>query len=99
MQKGIIEMNEENKERAAPRAPRIKPLYIDLQEAANAVGLSPTTVQAMIRKGEFPAPRELSTKRVGWLLSEIEEWAKSRPVSSLPPPPNTGKRKAVTHER
>ncbi|UKI11834.1 hypothetical protein ACLUPT_11990 [Variovorax sp. SCN45] len=36
----------------------------------------------------------LSGRRVAWLVREVEAWAESRPVSNLPPPPNTGARKA-----
>ena len=34
--------------------------------------------------------RQLSGQRVGWLVREVQEWAESRTVSNLPPPPNTG---------
>ena len=30
---------------------------------------------------------------MGWLLREVMEWAETRPVSELPPPPNTGNRR------
>lgn len=32
----------------------------------------------------------LSTATIERLEREVQEWAESRPVSSLPPPPNTG---------
>jgi len=44
----------------------------------------------MAREGQFPKRRQLSGQRVGWLVREVQEWAESRPVSNLPPPPNTG---------
>ena len=31
----------------------------------------------------------LSTATIERLVREVQEWAESRPVSSLPPPPNT----------
>jgi len=31
----------------------------------------------MEKRGEFPARRRLSSGRVGWLRSEVEEWAKN----------------------
>lgn len=46
----------------------------------------------MVRDGEFPAPRKLSGRRVGWLTREVEEWAETRPVSDQLPPENTGRR-------
>lgn len=52
----------------------------------------------MVTKGEFPAPRELSGRRVGYLYSEIMDWALSRPRSELLPPKNTGARKSKVAE-
>lgn len=71
----------------------VKHLYIDLETAAEVVALSVSTVQELVRQGQFPAPRQLSGRRVGWLMREVEDWAESRPVSNLPPPPNTGAKK------
>ena len=72
----------------------LKPIYIDLPDLAAVVSLGETTIQRMIRDGTFPAPRKLSGRRVAWLVREVEEWAENRPMSDLPPPPNTGKRSA-----
>ncbi|MCC6071427.1 helix-turn-helix transcriptional regulator [Massilia sp. GCM10020059] len=68
----------------------MKPLYLDLPSVAAAVSLSEPTVQRLVRDGLFPQPRELSGRRVAWLVKELEEWADSRPVSSQLPPSNTG---------
>ncbi|WP_268760327.1 helix-turn-helix transcriptional regulator [Caballeronia mineralivorans] len=46
-----------------------------------------------IRERNFPQPRMLSGRRVGWLLREVEAWAEARPVLDLPPPPDSGKRR------
>lgn len=74
----------------------MKPLYLELPEVAVAVSLAEATIQREVREGKFPAPRQLSGRRVGWLVREIEEWAETRPVSTLPPPRNTGQRKPKT---
>ena len=71
----------------------MQPITVDLETTAESVSLSTSTVQNLIRKGEFPAPRILSKGRVGWLVEEIQAWAKDRPISDLPPPPNTGAKK------
>jgi len=52
--------------------------------------MSKSTIEEDRRRGRFPKPQKLSERKVGWLVSEIEEWARSLPVSDLPPPPNTG---------
>ncbi len=71
----------------------MKRIYVDLPEVAGLLTLATATVQKMVREDAFPKPRQLSGRRVGWLLREVEEWAETRPVSDLPPPANTcGKR-------
>ncbi|KMJ92837.1 hypothetical protein ACH58_07610 [Achromobacter xylosoxidans] len=74
----------------------MEPVYVDLPTAASITTLAESTIQSMVTKGEFPAPRELSGRRVGYLYSEIIDWALSRPRSELLPPKNTGARKAKT---
>ncbi|MFC5427637.1 helix-turn-helix transcriptional regulator [Paraburkholderia denitrificans] len=55
--------------------------------------MSTGNVQRLVREGNFPKPRALSVRRVGWLVSEIEEWAMSRPVAEMLPPINVGRRR------
>lgn len=73
----------------------VKPLYVDLPSVANLVALATATIQKMVREDQFPAPRQLSGRRVGWLVREVEEWAEERPVSALLPPPNTAWRRGL----
>lgn len=71
----------------------IKPLYVDLPTVASMVSMSEANVQRQVREEKFPKPRELSARRIGWLLREVEQWAEERPVADLLPPENAGKRK------
>ena len=71
----------------------VKPLYLDLENVCAVTSLAPATVQVLVRQDQFPKPRLLSGRRVGWLLREVEEWAEQRPVSDLLPPANTGGRR------
>jgi prophage regulatory protein len=71
----------------------LKPIYLELTAVSEAISLAATTIQREVREGTFPAPRQISGRRVGWLVREIEEWAESRPKSDLPPPRNTGRMK------
>lgn len=68
----------------------MKPLYLELEAVAGVVALAATTIQRLVREGDFPRPRQLSGRRVAWLVREVEEWAERRPVSDLAPPANTG---------
>lgn len=77
----------------------MKPLFLSLPEVAEVLTLSTATIQKMVRENQFPPPRKLSSCRVGWLVREVESWAEERPVSDLPPPPNTSSRTGVKKNR
>lgn len=66
----------------------MKPLCLDLPSVAEAVALSETGVRRLVREGKFPPPRQLSERRIGWLVRELEEWMETRPVSDILPPPS-----------
>jgi prophage regulatory protein len=68
----------------------LTPGALDLGNTALYVALSISTVQKLVREGDFPPPRKLSAARVGFLVRELDEWLEARPVSQLLPPPNTG---------
>lgn len=74
---------------------KVPPLLVDLPTVAAVVSLSTGTVQKLVRENEFPKPRVLSGRRVGWLMREVKEWSESRPISDLLPPVNAGIRKAT----
>lgn len=77
----------------APRS-NLRQLFYSVEDVAKVVCLSRSGVQELVRKGEFPKPRLLSNRRVGWLVREIDEWAESRPVAECLPPVNAGNRRA-----
>lgn len=64
----------------------MKPIYLDLQAVAEVVSLSESAVKHLVRQKQFPQPREISRRRVAWLVREVEEWAEKRPVSTQLPP-------------
>jgi len=68
----------------------IEPMYLSRQQVAQFVSLSEAMMERLVSRGEFPKPRLLSSKRVGWLVCEVRDWCLSRPVSDLPPPPSSG---------
>lgn len=68
-------------------------LYFEKSELPAVTTLSETTIDEEIRQGRFPKPRQLAGRRVGWLVDDVLEWARARPVSEQPPPPNTGAKK------
>lgn len=74
------------------------PIFLDKDGVCQALTLSHSVWEQLVQQGQAPKPRQLSGRRVGWLLREIQEWAESRPVSDLPPPPNTGSRRGKRAE-
>jgi prophage regulatory protein len=64
------------------------PAAIDMDQVAAYLSLSSSSIERMVRKGEFPAPRQLSGRRVAFLVKEVDEWLINRPVSDQPPPVN-----------
>ena len=48
-------------------------------ELAKRLSVSTVTIWRMEQRGELPPRRKISTRVVGWLASDLEEWAKNRP--------------------
>lgn len=50
----------------------MKRIYFDIPEVADLLTLATATIQKLVREDAFPKPRQLSGRRVGWLLREVE---------------------------
>lgn len=50
-----------------------------ISEVAETVGASRSSIYAWISKNEFPKPKKLGARRVGWLAADVENWLNSRP--------------------
>lgn len=72
-----------------PPPPRVhtSPRILRIAEVANRVGLGRSSIWKMVADGEFPEPRRLSARAVGWVDAEINEWLSAREASRKPPPP------------
>ncbi|MDM0088831.1 MULTISPECIES: AlpA family phage regulatory protein [unclassified Variovorax] len=42
---------------------------------------------ALVHENDAPKPRQVSPKRVAWLVRELRAWAEARPISDQLPPP------------
>lgn len=49
------------------------------RELENVIGLSRSTIYAMMAAGEFPRPIKLGSRAVGWRLDDIDQWFAARP--------------------
>lgn len=54
---------------------------ISMREVKEMTGKSRSTIWRWIRDGKFPKPRQVGTRDIGWLESEIEEWVQALPMS------------------
>jgi prophage regulatory protein len=73
--------------------------YVRLPDVKSRTGLSRTTIYRMVRAGDFPAPKRLGVRAVGWLSSDLARWREGRPDARDPrlalpapksPPPKNG---------
>jgi len=78
-----------------PARRHLTPIFYDLADVADALSISTRAVQRLLQEGNFPRPRAVSSRRVCWLVSEIQQWAINRPVADLLPPANAGQHRAA----
>lgn len=54
-----------------------------MPEACHITGLSASSIERLLRAGDFPPPRILTRLRTrrAWLLSELITWIHGRPVA------------------
>lgn len=71
------------------------PIALRREEASQALGISVSLFESLVRRGRMPKPRMLADKSVGWLYAELQRFAEALPVSDLPPGP--GRRRPTTN--
>lgn len=64
------------------KAITIEPLVYTKAQLPAVIGLGKSAIDNMRRKGQFPHPRKLGGKKVGWPVEELKEWLKNRPLST-----------------
>ena len=53
-----------------------------IPDVVKCIGLCKATVYNLIAENDFPKPKKLSSRAVGWLNSDIQEWIESRSSSN-----------------
>jgi prophage regulatory protein len=61
-----------------PTAPEVTDRFIRQHELESLTALNRVTLWRLERAGRFPRRRKISGKCVGWLLSEVTAWMRSR---------------------
>lgn len=55
---------------------------LNRQSVQTRTTLSRSCIYAMIAKGEFPAPIQLTARRVAWRETDVEGWIEARTVTA-----------------
>lgn len=63
---------------------------IDLARVTAKTTLGRSTVYAYMKAGKFPAPVQVSARRVGWVESEVDAWVEARVESREAKPAEGG---------
>jgi prophage regulatory protein len=53
--------------------------YLRFDAVKTQTGLSRTTIHRLVKSGDFPAPKRLGVRAVGWLTSDVARWREGRP--------------------
>ena len=53
--------------------------YLRFPQVRERTGLSRTTIHRLIKAGDFPAPKSLGARAVGWQVSAVRNWCVNRP--------------------
>ena len=53
------------------------------RQVAEVIGVSPSTLDRMVGRGEFPPPLRLSPGRVGWRRTTVQRWLAEREAASV----------------
>ena len=48
--------------------------FLTIREVSELLGISISTINRHIKKGTFPPKHKLSTKRIGFLRYQIDQW-------------------------
>ena len=57
--------------------------FLSIDQVSEVTTLGKTLLWGMVKAGQFPPPRQLSTRRKAWLESEVVAWMQGRPASGM----------------
>jgi prophage regulatory protein len=67
---------------------------LNVREVLAITSLGRTSLYCLVKEGDFPAPRQLTKRKVGWRQSEVLRWVDERAVASSGP----AKERAAVHD-
>ena len=48
--------------------------FLTIKEASNLIGISISTINRLIKKGDFPPKIKISPRRIVFMKYQVEEW-------------------------
>ena len=54
--------------------------FLTIKEVSKLIGLSVSTINRLIKKGDFPSKVKISPRRMVFMKNEIDEWIKSKRI-------------------
>ena len=52
--------------------------FLNIKEVSKILGISVSTINRLVNRREFPSTRKISSRRIVFLRSEIDEWIKGK---------------------
>ena len=52
--------------------------FLTIKEVSKLIGLSVSTINRFVKKGDFPSKVKISPRRMVFMKKEIQEWINSR---------------------
>lgn len=68
----------------------LEPVFLAKPAAAAYLSISESTIDVLVNSGALPKPRKISANRTAWLLTDLKQFALTRPESDLAPPRGAG---------
>ena len=57
--------------------------FLTIREVSELLGISISTINRLIKKGEFPPKVKITPRRIVFMKNEIDEWIKSKRINIL----------------
>ena len=52
--------------------------FLTIKEVSKLIGLSVSTINRLVKKGDFPSKVKISPRRMVFMKKDIQEWINSR---------------------
>jgi len=56
--------------------------FLTMKEVSDLLGISVSTINRLIKRGDFPLKVKLSPRRIVFMKKEIEEWIESKRINN-----------------